>query len=595
MYSLLRAHRLAPSIVKMACLVFLVVLVSGCGGGTTVTKPTPTPTSQFTPLDLGIPQVALNAPVTGALAASQILHVGVSFKLNQATVDTWNKLNGNNHVQKGSSDATTIANQLGITDAQYQRIKSYLGIADAKLTLNKLHTYLAVDAKVSTINAVFHTKLVQHQLNGRTFYTPDSSMPPEVPTAIASQILSVTGLENYSTFKTGVSAQTLQQTSHLAPHKPTTDCSPDPSTYNTDQIATAYGYKTFWQHGFKGQGLTVNLIEIDTFDPNDILNYAQCVGYNTKNFHFVSLDGEPQPSSEPAIESTLDIDMLMGLAPQASIVDYQTGLASGQGINDALQQLINDNAHNVNSASVVSISIGGAEAYQSSADITAIESSLHQLDAIEHMTVFVSSGDCAAYGDGNYGDLSVQFPASAPLSVAVGGTEWNTGANGSINETVWSDGSNKSKCSNAWGSGGGLSIKGKRPSWEVGKGVHNKYSNGMRQVPDVSALANTIAVYALGAWQSIGGTSAATPIWAAGFMLVNNALIAHANGTFFYGPAVFYEVINSANRYRPYNDVTQGTNLFYPATPGWDFATGWGSPNLVDFYLVLYNAAKSGH
>ena len=117
----------------------------------------------------------------------------------------------------------------------------------------------------------------------------------------------------------------------------------------------------------------------------------------------------------------------------------------------------------------------------------------------------------------------------------------------------------------------------------------------MRQVPDVSALANNIAIYALGAWQSVGGTSAATPIWAAGFMLVNDALIHHTKGTFFYGPQVFYEVINSANRYRPYNDVRQGNNLFYPSTAGWDFATGWGSPNLVDFYEVLYNAVKSGN
>jgi hypothetical protein len=37
----------------------------------------------------------------------------------------------------------------------------------------------------------------------------------------------------------------------------------------------------------------------------------------------------------------------------------------------------------------------------------------------------------------------------------------------------------------------------------------------------------------------------------------------------------------------PFYDVIQGNNLYYPATPGWDFATGLGTPNLVDFSSVL--------
>jgi hypothetical protein len=33
--------------------------------------------------------------------------------------------------------------------------------------------------------------------------------------------------------------------------------------------------------------------------------------------------------------------------------------------------------------------------------------------------------------------------------------------------------------------------------------------------------------------------------------------------------------------------VTHGNNLGFNATPGWDYATGWGAPSLVDFYDVL--------
>ena len=30
----------------------------------------------------------------------------------------------------------------------------------------------------------------------------------------------------------------------------------------------------------------------------------------------------------------------------------------------------------------------------------------------------------------------------------------------------------------------------------------------------------------------------------------------------------------------PYHDITQGNNLFYPATANYDLATGFGSPNI---------------
>lgn len=594
MFAQFHAHIRKLSLVNAICLAFLVLAVSACGGSTTTTNPTPTSGVQYTTLNLGIPQSALNAPITGALPADQIIHVGVTFKMNQAALDQWNKASGKNHVQKGSADASTIANKLGITDAEYQQIKSYFGVKDATITLNKLHTYMAVDAKVSTVNQTFHTKLVQHKLNGRTYYTPDPAMPPEVPTNIANQIVSVTGLDNYSTLNTGVS--TARRSRFIAfTQKQPADCSPSSSTYNTSQIAAAYGYNQFWKQGFKGQGMTVNLVEIDTYFQPDIDNYAQCVGFNTNNLHLSMVDGPPPPSSEPPLESTLDIDMLMGLAPQATINDYQTGLANDQGVNDALQQIINDNAKNVNSASVVSISLGGAENGETSSGVQAINSSLQQLVQVEHMTVFVSTGDCAAFGAGTYGQLTVQFPASDPYAVAVGGTEWSSGSNGSIDESAWSDSSaSHSSCNNSWGSGGGLSTFFKRPSWEQGDGINNQYSNGDRQEPDISALADEIAVYALGGWQSIGGTSAATPIWAAGLMLVNEALIHNANGVYYYSPGLFYEAINNTNRYQPYNDVTQGSNLYYPATTGWDYATGWGSPNLPDFYNTLLQDATNG-
>ena len=29
----------------------------------------------------------------------------------------------------------------------------------------------------------------------------------------------------------------------------------------------------------------------------------------------------------------------------------------------------------------------------------------------------------------------------------------------------------------------------------------------------------------------------------------------------------------------PFHDITEGGNLFYDAAPGWDYSTGWGTPD----------------
>ena len=48
---------------------------------------------------------------------------------------------------------------------------------------------------------------------------------------------------------------------------------------------------------------------------------------------------------------------------------------------------------------------------------------------------------------------------------------------------------------------------------------------------------------------------------------------------------VLYALAATPQRYPPFHDVTVGANRFYPATKGWDFATGLGSPD-------VYNLAR---
>ena len=169
--------------------------------------------------------------------------------------------------------------------------------------------------------------------------------------------------------------------------------------------------------------MTINLVETDGSYQDDIQNYLSCIDFKG-HLSFVNVDGGP---SDAEGESTLDIQMAAGLAPAASIVVYQTDGNAGDDpwtqVNDELQHIIDDNTNNANAGSVVSISLGIDEGDISSDDVRALDSSLQQLTKVEHMTVFVASGDCAAFADETFGDLSVSYPASDPWAVAVGGTE----------------------------------------------------------------------------------------------------------------------------------------------------------------------------
>ena len=45
---------------------------------------------------------------------------------------------------------------------------------------------------------------------------------------------------------------------------------------------------------------------------------------------------------------------------------------------------------------------------------------------------------------------------------------------------------------------------------------------------------------------------------------------------------MLYAIAAGGAPFPPFHDVTFGGNRFYPATPGWDFATGLGSPDVFN-------------
>ena len=538
--------------------------------------------SLFESLKLGLPAAALQSPVKGPLPDATELHVGISFKIDPQTL----KLVGQQPLHPGqSSNLEQFASRLGIDDATYQKIEGFFNAGGLVLQLSKLRTYMSLQAKAGTVARLLQTKFVIHQYKGRTFYAP--ATPPKVPAFLANSIDAITGLDDYSKPPIHALDITYPLTSR-ASRPGAQDCSPDDQTLIPGDVATAYGYNALYQHGLHGEKMTINLVETDGSDQGDIQNYLSCIQFKG-HLSFVNVDGSP---SDAEGELTLDIQMAAGLAPAASINVYQTdGNADGDTwtqVNDELQQIINANTNNASAGSVVSMSLGIDEADISSDDVNALDSSLQQLTKVEHMTVFVASGDCGAFADETFGDLSVSFPASDPWAVAVGGTELSVdGQSNRTNEVAWSSFPNIFQCNNSWGTGGGNSSLFPRPDWQNANGVNNSHSKNDRQLPDVSAVADNLAVYFQGQWGAVGGTSAAAPIWAAGQALVNEDTIQRL-GTFAYGPQLYYAAYKQVSA-KAFFDVTSGNNLYYSATPGWDYTTGLGTPNLANFDRAVSN------
>ena len=186
--------------------------------------------------------------------------------------------------------------------------------------------------------------------------------------------------------------------------------------------------------------------------------------------------------------------------------------------------------------------------------------------------------------------IGVHVSASVPWVTGVGGTRLSLNADGSYyNETVWQQASANEA------SGGGLSSHFARPAWQVAPGVPPAGTDAKRAVPDVSADAESgMAIYSDGQWSSGGGTSQAAPIWAGMTAVINQYLKRQGvKPVGFMNPAL-YALANSPQPFPPFHDILVGSNLVYRATPGYDLASGLGSPDAWNLARDLEAYQRAG-
>lgn len=183
---------------------------------------------------------------------------------------------------------------------------------------------------------------------------------------------------------------------------------------------------------------------------------------------------------------------------------------------------------------------------------------------------------------------SVDYPGSSPYVTSVGGSRITLNEqNARAGEVVWNDSElpkgEAQPASQAGAGGGGFSQLFSQPWWQAGAGT----GSNRRTVPDLSAHASNFPAWPLvwgGSLQSVGGTSAATPMVASAVAII--AAQERLAGRPPLGPVQPW--LYRLRREQPdaFFDIVHGSNDLYDqgcctARTGYDPASGLGAPNFA--------------
>jgi subtilase family serine protease len=460
-----------------------------------------------------------------------------------------------------------FTSRFGPTQEDYDAVIRFVesnGLRVVGTSRNRVN--LDVRGSVSNIEQALHITLgvYRDSAENRTFFAPDREPTPSV----GLQLWHITGLDNYSIPRPLL----VKRGTPGAGSNATTGSCPQESFCGSDMRAAYYGGT------LTGSGQSLGLLEYYGTDLTDLDTYYTNAGQtNNVPITLLSTDGTSTTCTYTAgddycddTEQTIDMTQALGMAPGLSSLVMYVG-SSDSAIFNAMATASPLNAQ-------LSCSWGWTPADPSTDDVYFKEF------AAQGQNLFAAAGDSGEWSSSNN-----PWPADSEYLVSVGGTDLTTnGAGGTwASETVWSDG------------GGGISPNDRPiPSWQVstaegcGK-CSQKYRNG----PDVSANAN-FTYYVCADQEACtanyyGGTSFAAPLWAGYLALLNEQGVANGNSTLgFLNPSI-YPIGLSSSYDTDFHDITSGSNG-YPATVGYDLASGWGSPNGGNLITALAGPAGPG-
>lgn len=380
-----------------------------------------------------------------------------------------------------------------------------------------------------------------------------------------------------------------------------------PTCQTPHSLRVAYGVESLTEHGYTGKGQTV--VDIVSFGSptlqKDMDVFDQQFGLPPITLQIISPINEKEydPNGDKAgwvTETTLDVEMIHAIAPDAGIVVLTSPVAETEGtvglpeFRQLIQYSIDHHLGNIiaNSWGASEVTLNNPAGQQEIQQWTPI---LQKATTQQGITFFGASGDNGAT---DYKDLKAQNLSPTATTSFVDDEPWVTSCGGT---SLLQGGANRREV--AWNmSGGGFSAFFPTPSYQqtLPASVQSLLNN-RRGVPDVAADADpntAMAIYQSGQWTMIGGTSASAPLWA-GIGAIANQMAGHPLG--FINPGL-YKIAASSAYAQAFHDITAGNNSVddgkvkvkgYSAVPGWDPITGLGTPNAAVLLPALISALKS--
>lgn len=582
--------------------------------------------------------------------------------------------------------------QFGPADTDIQTLTDWLtrqGFQQIKVGTGR--TAIEFSGNVGQVRNAFHTEIHQFNVNGEMRQANLSD--PQIPAAIAPVVAGVVSLHNFprKSFKRDAGIHTATRDSHGNPQFTTTSGCGTGNTQPCFVLGPADFAKVYnIPASLNGTGQQIAIVADSNINPQDVTDFRTLFGLPTNPPNIILNGPDPGLNGDEG-EADLDVQVSGMVAPNATIdfvVSEDTLTAAGI---DLSAVYIVDN----NIAPVMSESFGACESALGTAG-NAFYDGLWEQAAAQGITVMISAGDPGAAGCDDFNTataatlgLAVSGFASTPFNVAVGGTDfddvgkqtsfWNTtnvtgtreSAMGYIPETTWNDScaatatsttlntvcpSSNANLNNIVGGGGGPSSIYPKPAWQSGI-IPNGIAAGdnHRYVPDVSLFASdgpqsmsfylfceadsiapgnppSCASSGSFSFQGAGGTSAASPAFAAIMALINqnNGRQGNANPVLYKIATTSGQSCNSSiealsGSTCAFNDVTKGNNSVpcvgtspncssttasgtgvlvsaaSPTTPAWttaagyDLATGLGSVNVTNLATQWPLAAGNFH
>jgi pseudomonalisin len=553
------------------------------------------------------------ATLTGTVPATQTVTVGVFLtNPNQAAEDASVKQlydpsspNYGNYL-----DPDTFNSQFGVPAAKFQAVQSWLQGAGLTVTpIDGSTQYVLASGSAAQVGAAFGTPLNNYTAAGRDFYA--NAVAPTVPASLG--ISDVLGLNNFNRLHiprvqaTGATTTTAVPTNGSVPKTGLLSIRDLWSIYDAPSTNMGNGQTM----AIFGWGVTDPVIpDLRSFEAEWGL---PGVPIAVKKYGDTST---PDTSGDGATtEWELDTQASTGMAPNvtgetlyfARHNDEAESLAAFAGwVNDKHGPL-------QGSASFGECeNVGNANAILTDGMEVPGDKILEQA-AAEGRTLFASTGDTGAscpviglpeVGAGN-GLLTqlypgLNWPSASPWAVAVGGTDLT--GDGNTPEHRFTE--------SAWEyTGGGNSTSEAAGSYQTGVASTNCTfdANGnptiagplCRSTPDVASISGDVVTGNgvlinddAGADAQGAGTSLSSPLWL-GIWARIQAAAKSAKGLGFANYQIYKLAKSSGGR--DFYDVTVGDNLPYPAKPGYDNTTGWGTPEISQIMQDLTGRLTPTH